>query len=145
MTSLNSLKLITAKRSAQLPVAVQRRQKLLRRLDEQILCARAHAEGGEFTATRKRKVLDSDGNAVVKQVPKQLRVWWWTQESGKIAFSVRYGTAVVPLSSKANAIEVANMTELVSALSVIHSAVAAGDLDTQIVAAGTRLRDGFKK
>ena len=57
MTSLNSLKLITAKRSAQLPVAVQRRQKLLRKLDEQILCARAHAEGGEFTATRKRKVL----------------------------------------------------------------------------------------
>ncbi len=104
-----------------------------------------HAEGGEFAATRKRKVLDSDGNAVVKQVPKQLRVWWWTQESGKIAFSVRYGTAVVPLTSKANAIEVANMTELVSALSVIHAAVTAGDLDSQIVAAGTRLRDGFKK
>ena len=143
--TLAQLKLTAAKKPTHISPSFHRRLKLLRRLDEQILCARAHAEGGEFTATRKRKVLDSDGNAVVKQVPKQLRVWWWMQESGKIAFSVRYGTAVVPLSSKANAIEVANMTELVSALSIIHAAVAAGDLDTQIVAAGTRLRDGFKK
>ena len=145
MATLSTLKFITAKRTTQLPVAIQRRTKLLLRLDEQLQNARAIAEGKTFSVLRKRKTTDIDGVSVYTNVPKKLRTWWWKQENGKIAFSVRYGTAVVPLSSKANAIEVANMTELVSALSIIHAAVAAGDLDTQIVAAGTRLRDGFKK
>ena len=68
------------------------------------------------------------------------------QENGKIAFSVRYGTTVIALNAKgANAIEVASMTELVNALTVIQDAVVAGELDAQLVSAGAKLREGFKR
>ena len=53
---------------------------------------------------------------------------------------------MIALNAKgANAIEVANMTELVNALTVIHDAVVAGELDAQLVSAGAKLREGFKR
>jgi len=146
MATLNTLKFITAKRSTQLPVAVQRRNKLLKRLDEQLQNARAIAEGKTYSVMRKRRTVDSAGVTTYTEMPKQLRTWWWSQENGKIAFSVRYGTTVIALNAKgANAIEVANMTELVNALTVIHDAVVAGELDAQLVSAGAKLREGFKR
>jgi hypothetical protein len=146
MATLNTLKFITAKRTTQLPVAVQRRYKLLMRLEEQLQNARAIAEGKTFSVMRKRKITDDEGVSAYTNVPKKLRTWWWKQENGKIAFSVRYGASVIALNAKgANAIEVANMSELVNALTVVQDAVVAGELDEQIVSAGAKLRAGFKR
>ena len=84
MATLNTLKFITAKRSTQLPVAVQRRNKLLKRLDEQLQNARAIAEGKTFSVMRKRRVVDITGITTYAEMPKQLRTWWWSQENGKM-------------------------------------------------------------
>ena len=146
MATLSTLKFITAKRTNQLPVAVQRRNKLLLRLDEQIQNARAIADGKTFSVMRKRKTTDEDGNSAYANVPKKLRTWWWKQENGKIAFSVRYGATVIALNAKgANAIEVATMTDLVNALTVVQDAVVAGELDDQILSAGAKLRAGLQR
>ena len=74
-----------------------------------------------------------------------MRQWWWQQDSGKLALSVRYGSRVIALTPKANAVECANLDELTAALATISAAVQAGELDTQIEAASLKLRDGFHK
>ena len=70
---------------------------------------------------------------------------WWEQANGKIALSIRYGSKVIPLNAKSNAVEVNTITDLINALNVIKVAVEAGELDAQIDSASTMLRKGFTK
>ena len=61
------------------------------------------------------------------------------------ACCIRYGSKVIALSAKSNAVECANYDELTAALATIRTAVEAGELDAQIETASTKLRDGFRK
>jgi hypothetical protein len=46
------------------------------------------------------------------QVETAVRQWWWPQDNGKLALSIRYGSKVIALTPKANAVECANLDEL---------------------------------
>jgi len=145
MATLATLKLITAKRTNAIAPALQRRTKMARKLAEQIELAKCLADGRTYAVTKTKSVKNADGNRVHVEVAKTVRQWWWTQENGKLALSVRYGSRVIALNTKSNAVECADLTELTAALTTIRQAVDAGELDSQIEAASATLRDGFKK
>ena len=145
MSTLNALKLSTAKKSINTTPVVHRRNKLGKKLWEQIQLAQAHLAGKQFTTTRFQTVRDDDGVRRSVEVPKRVRAWWWNSDNGKIALNVRYGARVVELAKGKSTIEVAASTDLIPTLELIKKAVEAGELDTQIETASIKLREGFTK
>jgi len=145
MSTLNALKLSTAKKSLNTTPVVYRRNKLGKKLWEQIQLAQAHLAGKQFTTTRFQTVRDEDGVRRSVEVPKRVRAWWWNSDNGKIALNVRYGARVVELAKGKSTIEVAAPTDLIPTLELIKRAVEAGELDAQIESASIKLRDGFVK
>ena len=95
MSTIATLKLSATKKSQVMNPAAQRRNKLCKKLWEQIQLAQAHLEGKEFTTTRFRTVTDQDGLRRSVELPKRVRAWWWNGDNGKIALNVRYGAKVV--------------------------------------------------
>jgi hypothetical protein len=145
MSTLNALKLSTAKKSLNTTPVVHRRNKLGKKLWEQIQLAQAHLAGKQFTTTRYQTVRDEDGVRRSVEVPKRVRAWWWNSDNGKIALNVRYGARVVELAKGKSTIEVAAPTDLIPTLELLKRAVEAGELDTQIETASIKLREGFTK
>ena len=145
MSTLNALKLSTAKKSLNTTPVVHRRNKLGKKLWEQIQLAQAHLAGKQFTTTRFQTVRDEDGVRRSVEVPKRVRAWWWNSDNGKIALNVRYGARVVELAKGKSTIEVAAQTDLIPTLELLKRAVEAGELDTQIESASNKLREGFGK
>ena len=145
MSTLNALKLSTAKKSLNTTPVVHRRNKLGKKLWEQIQLAQAHLAGKHFTTTRFQTVRDEDGVRRSVEVPKRVRAWWWNSDNGKIALNVRYGARVVELAKGKSTIEVAAPTDLIPTLELIKKAVEAGELDTQIETASIKVREGFTK
>ena len=145
MSTLNALKLSTAKKSINTTPVVHRRNKLGKKLWEQIQLAQAHFAGKQFTTTRFQTVRDEDGVRRSVEVPKRVRAWWWNSDNGKIALNVRYGARVVELAKGKSTIEVAAPTDLIPTLELIKKAVEAGELDKEIETASIKLREGFTK
>ena len=108
------------------------------------LLARAQAAGTTFAPVKFRSIVEQD-TGIRRQVemPKRVKPWWFTTESGKLALSVRYGTKVLELAKGKVAVEVGSEKDLVPTLELIKTAVLNGELDTQIDAAANKLRDGF--
>lgn len=144
MTALNGLKLTAAQKPTQMSDVQQRRNKLAKRLWEQIELAKAQQTGGTFTPTRFRSVKDGE-TGLRKQVEtnKRVKAWWFMADSGKLVLSIRYGTKVLELAKGKWAVEVGGEKDLVGVLEVVKAAVLAGELDAQIEAASMKLRDGF--
>lgn len=145
MATLTALKMISAKKSHTATPAQQRRNKLGKKIHQQIELAKALSSGEHYAVRRFRTVKGADGSRVSVEVETAVRQWWWQQDNGKLALSIRYGSKVIALTPKANAVECANLEELTAALATIRAAVDAGELDTQIEAASVKLRDGFGK
>jgi hypothetical protein len=144
---LNSLKFVSAKRLVGSTDPVQfRRQKMIKRLEDQIAMAQAFAEGRQHTLTRPRRSIDPiTGQNITLQVPGALRPWWFMSESGKVAVQLRYGSKTIALSKGRNAVEVNSPEELVSVLQTFKTAVAAGELDNEIAVAADAVRARFNK
>ena len=144
MTTLSSLKLTTAQKPTQMSVVQQRRNKLAKRLWEQMELAKAQQSGTHYTATKFRTITDNE-TGLRKQIEtnKRVKAWWFVAENGKLSLCVRYGTKVLELAKGKHAVEVGAEKELVGVLDVIKKAVLAGELDTAIENAANKLRDGF--
>mgnify|MGYP006274918257 CR=1 FL=1 len=144
MSILKELKWVTATSGDRLTNVERRRVKLCSKLDEQIGLAKAQATGEQFVVRRSKTVRNkATGESVVVEATKRLRNWYWTTKTGKIQFSVRYGSKVLSIG-KTNAIEVSNLDELVKALGQLKTAVLAGELDTEIADCAGALSNGFK-
>ena len=145
MSTLSNLKLVAVKKPTNMPAVQVRRNKLSSKLWEQIQLAKSQIEGKPFVVTKFRSVTDKE-TGVRKQleVPKRLKPWWFVSESGKVCFSVKYGSWTLELAKGKPSIEVANAEELVNALIAVKEAVEAGELDAQIETASASLRSGFK-
>lgn len=144
MNALNGLKLTAAQKPTQMSDVQQRRNKLAKRLWEQIELAKAQQTGSTFAPTRFRTVKDSE-TGVRKQIEtsKRVKAWWFVADNGKLVLSVRYGTKVLELAKGKWAVEVGAEKDLVGVLEVLKGAVLAGELDTQMEAASAKLREGF--
>ena len=143
---LTTLKLTNAKRPARVSDDVQRRTKLIRRLQEQRELARAAAAGQCYTPEKTRWVRDA-GTGERRQVVvgKRVKQWWFDAEDGRLALSIRYGSGVLELARGKFSIDVADITQMADTIEVVSAAVAAGELDAQIASAAQSLRKAFKK
>lgn len=144
MASLQQLKLISAKRQQSVDPTQFRRFKLASRLEDQIALAQAMLEQRTYTKERVRSVRDASGMRSSVQVHTRVKPWWWVMESGKLALSIRYGSRVIALSPKSNAIECASLNDVVQALATVKAVVEAGELDAAITAVSEKVRAGFK-
>lgn len=146
MATLASLKLTSAVKPTNVPAIQVRRNKLARRLWEQMELAKAQLAGEQFTVTKFRSVVEQDtGLRKQVEVQKRIKQWWFTADNGKLALSVRYGARLLELAKGKFAVEVASDKELVPTLELIKAAVLNGELDAAIDTASTKLRAGFGK
>jgi hypothetical protein len=122
-----------------------RRNKLSKKIWEQIELAKAQATGGTFTTKRFRNIKSDDGTSRSVELHKRVRAWWWTAESGKLALNLRYGARVIEIAKGKSAVEVGNASDLVPILELLKKAVEGGELDVQIESASIKLREGFGK
>ena len=146
MSTLNSLKLVAAKKPRNMPAIVIRRNKLSSKLWEQINLAQSQMDGKPFVVMKYRSVKDPEtGLRKQVEVPKRIKPWWFQSEQGKVCVSVKYGSWTIELAKGKPSVEVASGEELVKALTAIKQAVEAGELDQQIEIASSSLRSGFKR
>ena len=132
---LNTLKLVNATRDNKVSPAMQRRNKLIAKIDEQILLAHAAANGTTYQPTKFKNVVNAEtGETEYKQVPKKVRAWWWANDAGKVNLVVRYGARVIELAKGKNSIELENEAAILPTLDLIKKAVEAGELDSAISA-----------
>jgi hypothetical protein len=146
MSTLDGLKLSTAKKPAHIPTVVFRRNKLSNKLWEQIQLAKSQIDGTTFAVKKFRTIKDKEtGLRKSVEVNKRLREWWFKNEQGKVCVSVKYGTKVIELAKGKPSVEVDNAQALVKALETIKTAVEQGELDSQIELASGVLKAGFRK
>ena len=146
MTALANLKLVNAKRPVHLSPVVQRRNKVAKRIYEQIELAKSKLEGASFNPTRLRTIKDVEtGLNKTVSVPKRVKEWWFTSDSGKLCLSLRYGAKVVEIAKGKTAVELASEKELVATLEILKQAVERGELDAQIEGVAGAVKVGFKR
>jgi hypothetical protein len=146
MTIIASLKVSNANRPRQQPVIVQRRNKLINALHDQLEIARAEAEGREYLKTRRRHVKNPvTGEYAEAMVSRRPRAWFWTADDGKVYISLRYGTRVIEIAKGKSAIEVGERRQLVAVIEALKQAVAAGEVDAQLTAEGAEVSKRFLK
>jgi hypothetical protein len=146
MGALEQLTLVAAKKQVRLNPQQHRRNKLAAKVDEQIKLAEAKLNGTTYQPTKRKTVVNKEtGLATSFETTKRVKEWWWINDNGKLLLSIRYGSKLLELAKNKNAVEVADLSALVEALTVIKQAVLNGELDQQIDAASGALRSAFKK
>lgn len=143
MATLDTLKFTNAVKTRHQAPIVGRRNKLGKKLWEQIKLAEAELQGAELNITRLKTVRDVDGTRKTIEVPKRIKPWWFTSEQGKVCLTVKYGSAVLELKKGLPSIELASRDQLVTTLETIKKAVEQGELDKEIEAASGALRANF--
>jgi hypothetical protein len=146
MSTLSTLKLVAVKKPAHITVIQHRRNKLSAKLWEQINLAQSQLSGKPFVVMKYRTLKDTEtGLRKQVEIPKRIKAWWFVAESGKVCFSVKYGSKTLELAKGKPSVEVSSAEDLVKALTAIKTAVEAGELDSQIEEASNTLRRGFRK
>lgn len=112
------------KLSAADPV-VQRRNKLIIRLQQQI----ALANDPNYTVSRQKWVKSESGVKELREVPKKVTPWWRTDLTGNVVLTVRYGAKPISFEKGKAAIVVGKRDKLISTIEMIIVAVEAGELD----------------
>ena len=146
-TVLSSLKVINAVKQVANDSTQFRREKLCKKLDEQINLAVAVSEGNTYTVKRQRNIKDKDsGLTTTVEVNKRVRQWWFVnRDTNKVALQLRYGTKVIEFAKGKNAIEVNSGEELITTLQKLRTATMSGELDESINTASLLVKARFKK
>jgi hypothetical protein len=146
MSNFATLKLTAAVKPTNFSPVQLRREKMSKRLQEQIDLAKAQQTGAQFNAIKMRSITDKEtGLRKFVETSKRVKQWWFTAENRKLSLSVRYGARLLELAKGKFAVELASDKELVTTLELIQSAVLSGELDAQIEIAANKLRSGFKR
>jgi hypothetical protein len=146
MTVLSKLKLVSSKKERNVSPVVVRRNKLAAKIEEQLLFATAQRDGEIYAPKRLKNVTDKvTGERKTVEATKRIKEWYWTNSSGKIHLSIRYGSKTLEFAKGKNAIELATGDELLATLVILKEAVIAGELDEAISQASEKLKAGFSK
>ena len=146
MTVIAKLKLVSSKKERIVSPIVARRNKLVGKIEEQLLFATAQRDGQIYAPKRLKNVIDkATGERKTVEATKRVKEWYWTNNAGKIHLSVRYGSKTLELAKGKNAIELNTGEELLATLATLKEAVLAGELDEAISQASDKLKAGFSK
>ena len=147
MSIVTNLKLITtAKRTAITPV-MQRRTKLLAKVQEQIDMCEAKRNQQTYAPKRIKTITNKEtGERTNVETVKRVKEWFWITNDNKINLAIKYGSKTLSLNKKgANAIELTNGTELIGTLHKLKDAVVAGEFDDAISEVSDATRKAFNK
>lgn len=148
MSTLNNLKLVVSKKHLTASPIVQRRNKLVAKLHEQLELCEAKQAGNTYAPKRLKTYTNKQtGERMTVETVKRVKEWFWISDSGKINLAIKYGakTLVLNKKSKANCIELSNGEELISTLKALKADVMDGALDEAIEEVSTATRQGFGK
>jgi hypothetical protein len=102
--------------------------------------------GTTFAPVKFRSVVEHDtGIRRQIEVPKRIKSWVFTTETGKTAIAVRYGARVLELAKGKFAVEVPSPAQLIPTLELIKTAIDTGELDEQLEATAGSVKAGFKR
>lgn len=136
MGILNELKLSNVQRNNNLPPVMRRRFKLCDKLHEQLMLAKATAEGKPYEVAAIRRTKNAETGAVTKiETMRRVRQWWFVADSGKIMLQIKYGTKILELAKGKFSIEIATADKLIATIEQLKKATIDGELDLQIEAA----------
>jgi hypothetical protein len=144
LDSLNALKLTDAKRPKNQPPIVQRRNKLISKLWEQIELAKAKYSGKDFVVKRYKNVKDLEGNIKSIEKPKRIKPWWFTGTTGSLCINVFYGSKLLELASGKTAVEASDLENVIEVLELLKREAEIGTFDAAIEAASLQLRSRFE-
>jgi len=147
MSTLTSLKLVVSKKNQSVAPIVQRRNKLIAKLHEQIELCEAQRSGNAYLPKKLKTYTNKQtGERMTVEVTKRVKEWFWISDSGKINLAIKYGAKTLPLNKKgANAIELANGDELLTILKDLKTATLNGELDDAINEVSSATRMAFVK
>ena len=147
MAFLSNLKLVVSKKHQTVAPIVQRRNKLINKLHEQIELCEAQQAGKTYAPTRLKTFTNKQtGERMTVEATKRVKEWFWIGDSGKINLAIKYGAKTLPLNAKgANAIELKDGDELIATLKELKVATANGELDEAITKVSNATREAFGK
>lgn len=125
MTQLKSLTFAPLPKLTAADPVVQRRNKLIVRLQQQI----ALANDPNFTITRSKWLTDSEGVKQLRELRKKVRPWWRTDVTGNVVLKVLYGARAIEFEKGKAAISVVKREKLIPTIETVIAAVEAGELD----------------
>lgn len=114
------LKFVATTRPEKLSPTVQRRQKLVRRIDQQIGYVGQMIEGQQPRAA-----------------------WVWMDEAGTYFLPIKYGRQPMELKKGMFAVQCKDLDEVEHALRTVRAMVLQGSLDSQIAAVSADIRERF--
>jgi hypothetical protein len=126
MTQLKSLTFAALPRLTAADPVIQRRNKLIVRLQQQI----ALVQDPQFTLTRQKWITDEAGVKQLRKLKKRVRAWWRTDVTGAVVLTVRYGAKPIEFERGKAAIAVGKKEKLIPTIETVIAAVEAGELDT---------------
>ena len=113
---------------------IQRRNKLIERLEVQREMAKCLIENEVFTAFKEVMKIDEEtGNKQKVQVPKQIKPWFYLYD-GQYYTTIKYGAKTLELNKGLHAITVGDKNALTSVYDTVIAGVQAGELDSQLLA-----------
>ena len=128
---LSNLKL-SARPTKGTDIVSKRKERLLKRLDEQRLLAQGLIDNMPVTIYKEKWITNADtGQKEIKRISRKTPKWFF-QSNGTWFWEIRIGTTKIELAKNCNAIEVGDKEKLIDALNTIYEAIKAGELDKQI-------------
>jgi hypothetical protein len=144
MATLETLKFIDAKKPKNQSPLVQRRNKLVNKLWEQVELAKARHCGTDFVVNRHKNVKDLEGNIKRIEKPKRIKPWWFTSSSGQLCINVFYGSKLLELAKGKTAVEAKDLENVIELLELLKHEADKGTFDSAIEAASQQLRSRFE-
>ena len=144
LENLNNFKFTDAKRPKNQPPIVQRRNKLISKLWEQLQLAKAKHSGKDFVVKRYKNVKDLEGNIKSIEKPKRIKPWWFISSTGALCINVFYGSKLLELANGKTAVEAENLANVIEVLELLKLEAEIGTFDTAIEAASLQLRSRFE-
>lgn len=145
MSVLEKLKVVAIVPKRAVSVEQERRNKLARKLDEQLKLAEAKLGGPTYERTKFHWHTDENGDRKRITRSVRLREWWTTSHTGTIQFALRYGATPVEIQKGRTAVEVAKLEELPATIKLLMRAVIDGELDDAIRFAATSRAPKLKR
>ena len=145
--ALSSLKIVAAKKQSQIPPVLQRRNKLIKSIHEQVLLATAMQDGKQYAPMQQHTVKDKEtGERKTVEIPKRVRPSWFVTDTGKLCVALKYGAKVIEFAKGKTAVELAaDGSDLIPTLEILRKATENGELDAQLEAVSGAVRKTLKK
>ncbi len=134
MGILGELKLSNVQRNVHLSPVLQRRNKLVASLHNQLQLATSLAEGKTYEIAGVKRYKNAEGEVIKTDVMRKVKPWFFISENGKAMMQVKYGTKVLELAKNKSSIEIASPDKLIPTIEQLKKAVIAGELDAHIEA-----------